>query len=73
MTPLEQQLRQELQQCQHRARMALETLDSFQVRFIAVAASLSIVDFAELVGRIKSIRTLLAGGEGHGNCSTLVE
>ena len=57
-------LRTRLQACESRARLAIQALDSYQVRFVQLALPIAIVDASELIARIDAICGLLSGGEG---------
>jgi hypothetical protein len=57
-------LRQELQRCQSRIRLAQQALAVFRERFIPLAMGLPIIDVTELLSYLERAENLLAGVEG---------
>jgi hypothetical protein len=57
------QLRIQLQGCQSRIRLAIQALDLYQGRLLHLSGPLPIVDAAELITSVASIRELLSDGE----------
>jgi hypothetical protein len=59
-------LRQELQRCQCRIRLAQAALAAFRERFIPMAMGLPIIDVTELLSYLERAENLLASAEGGG-------
>jgi hypothetical protein len=59
-------LRQELQQCQSRIRLALDALAVFRQGFMDLALHLPMLNAAELLARLDRIEIILGREEGGG-------
>jgi len=56
-------LREQLQRCESRVRLAQHAINVFRQRFMPLAMSLPMLDTAEVLGQLTRIETVLAGGE----------
>jgi hypothetical protein len=60
----EMRLRERLQLCHSRRRLALQALEAFHERLLTAVRECPIRDATELLAGIEHIRTLLQGEEG---------